>query len=111
MIEMAESAELALTHGLGYCLLHNDTIVAEANAGPAARGVIELDTMTHPAHRGRGYATSVSARTALECERLGYTLWWNCAKANLASAAIARKLGFRDEQEYRLLMWPHLRAE
>jgi hypothetical protein len=34
MIEMAGSPDQALTHGLGYCLLHGDTIVAEANAGP-----------------------------------------------------------------------------
>jgi GNAT superfamily N-acetyltransferase len=111
MIEMAGSPDQALKHGLGYCLLHNDTIVSEANAGPAARGVIELGTITHPAYRGRGYATIVSARTALECERLGYTLWWNCEKENLASAAIARKLGFSDEHEYRLLVWPKSLAE
>ncbi len=111
MIEMAGGPDQALRHGLGYCLMHGDTIVAEANAGPAARGVIELGTIAHPEHRGRGYATIVSARTALECERLGYALWWNCAKANRASAAIARKLGFRDEQVYRLLVWPKSLAE
>jgi hypothetical protein len=110
MIEMAGGPDRALMHGLGYCLMRRDMIVSEANAGPAARGVIELGTISHLEHRGRGYATIVSARTALECEQLGYALWWNCEKENRASAAIARKLGFRDEQVYQLLVWPKLLA-
>ena len=78
------------------------------NAGPAARGVIELGTITQPEHRERGYATIVSARIALECERLGYQTHWNCAKDNPASAAIARRLGYRNVQEFQLLVWPKL---
>lgn len=111
MIDMAGGAEQALTHGLGYCLLRGETIVSEANAGPAANGVIELGTITHPEQRGRGYATIVSARTALECERLGYDTRWNCAKDNPASAAIARRLGYRSEQEFQLLVWPKSPSE
>lgn len=106
MIDMAGSPELALTHGLGFCLLDGDSIVAEANAGPAARGVIELGTITDPAQRGRGYATIVSARTALECERIGYDTHWNTSLDNPASLAIARRLGYRTEQQFHLLVWP-----
>jgi hypothetical protein len=106
MVDMAGGAEQALTRGLGYCLMRGEEILSEANAGPVARGVIELGTITHPEQRGRGYATIVSARTALECERLGYDTRWNCAKDNPPSATIARRLGYRSEQEFRLLVWP-----
>ena len=40
-----------------------------------------------------------------DCEARGYQTYWNCARQNLASAAVARKLGYRTEKEYRLLAW------
>jgi RimJ/RimL family protein N-acetyltransferase len=86
--------------------MQGEAILSEANAGPATRGVIEAGTITDPEQRGRGYATIVSARTVLECERLGYQTYWNCAEDNPASAAIARKLGYRHVEEYRMLVWP-----
>jgi RimJ/RimL family protein N-acetyltransferase len=36
---------------------------------------------------------------------MGQQTWWNCAKQNVASAALARKLGYRTEREYRVLAW------
>jgi RimJ/RimL family protein N-acetyltransferase len=39
------------------------------------------------------------------CEGLGYRTYWICARQNRASAAVARKLGFRTEREYRLWAW------
>lgn len=104
-VRMFGGVERALAHGLGYCLLAGETIVSEAFAGPRSRGAMEMGTITHPAHRGRGYATIVCARAALECERQGAETWWNCARQNQASAAIARRLGYRQSREYRVLAW------
>jgi RimJ/RimL family protein N-acetyltransferase len=43
-------------------------------------------------------------------ELLGYQTYWNCAKGNVASATLARKLGYHTEKEYRLLAWSKLEA-
>lgn len=92
------------TH-LGFCLLKEGHIVAEATAGPPALGLYEPGVFTQEAHRHQGYGTLVSARLIQEIETLGGRTYWNCAAQNLASAAIARKLGYRLEKEYRCIAW------
>jgi RimJ/RimL family protein N-acetyltransferase len=80
-------------------------ILSEAYAGPSAIGLIEIGTTTHERYRGRGYATLTCAHLVEACEALGFQTYWNCAKHNLASAAIARKLGYCVEREYKLVAW------
>lgn len=100
----------ALDHGLGYCLLDGELVVAEAFAGPVGEGALEMGTITHADYRGHGLGTVVCARTILECERMGYQTWWNTALSNVASTALARKLGYRVERPYRVLSWTHAPA-
>jgi len=102
---MSVSNESALKTGLGYCLLDGDRVVAEAFAGPIVAGTLEMATITHEAYRRRGLTTIVSARTILECERLGHQTWWNTSLNNVASARIARSLGYRTEQRYATRSW------
>ena len=92
------------TH-IGYCLMAAKEIVAEATAGPASEGLYEPGVFTQVNHRGKGYGTIVSAKLVSEIEVFGGRTYWNCAKQNLASAAIARKLGYRIEKEYRCIAW------
>lgn len=92
------------TH-LGYCLMRGDQILCEATAGPPALGLREPGVFTQPEHRGRGSATLTAARLVHEVEAMGDRTYWNCAKQNVASAAVARKLGYRVEKEYRCLAW------
>jgi RimJ/RimL family protein N-acetyltransferase len=99
------SAEAFLQKGLGLCLLRDDEILCEASTGPAVNGLIELGVITHEPHRGQGYATVTCAHLAHLCQQRGYQTYWNCAKQNGASAAVARKLGYRTEREYKLLAW------
>lgn len=94
-----------LDHGLGYCVLDGELVVAEAFAGPVGEGALEMGTIVHADYRGHGLGTVVCARTILECERLGYRTWWNTALSNVASAGLARKLGYRIERPYRVLAW------
>lgn len=91
--------------GLGYCLLDGKRVVAEAFAGPAVGGVLEMAVITDEAYRRRGLARIVSARTILECERRGEATWWNTSLANAGSAALARMLGYRSERRYRVIAW------
>src|SRR5262249_23310471 len=95
---MVGSLDTALDHGLGYCLLGGEQVVAEAFAGPAVGGVLEMAVITHEAYQRRGLATVVCARTILVCERRGNRTWWNAGAANAASVGLARKLGYRTER-------------
>ena len=99
------SAEQALEKGLARFLMYGDEIRSEAYAYFAALGIIEIATSTGEPYRGRGYASIACAHLIQSCEQLGYQTYWNCARQNLASAAVARKLGYRSEKEYRLLAW------
>lgn len=94
-----------LQHNVAFCLLKDGQIVSEATAGPAAHGQFEMGVSTHPNHRGHGYATLVCAATVHACKRAGNITYWNCAKQNAPSAAIARRLGYQTLREYRLLAW------
>jgi RimJ/RimL family protein N-acetyltransferase len=92
----------------GYCLMRNNEILSEASTGPAAIGLREPGVFTQEAHRGKGYATLTAAYLIRELEVMSDQTYWNCAKQNLPSARVARKLGYRVEKEYRLLAWNKL---
>ena len=95
-------------HFLGFCVVRDGKILAEAFAGPPARGVYEPGVFTQETHRSQGYGSIVSARLIQEIESFGGTSYWNCAKQNLASARIAEKLGYQRMTEYRVLGWRQL---
>jgi hypothetical protein len=98
-------AERALELQIGFYLMRGDEILAEAFSSPPAMGIREMGIVTYEAHRQRGYATVVCAHLIRECERLGFETFWNCDKNNLPSNALARKLGYRNAQEYRVIAW------
>jgi L-amino acid N-acyltransferase YncA len=109
---MFGSPEKALANGLGYCLLKADrpgepadTILCAAFAGPAAGGMIELGVETPEPHRRRGYAAVTCAHLIRACEAQGYQTFWNAARDNASSVALARKLGYREEREFVVLAW------
>jgi RimJ/RimL family protein N-acetyltransferase len=47
----------------------------------------------------------VCAQLIQECEEQGLRTYWNCDAQNPASAALARKLGYRHQKEYMLVAW------
>jgi len=105
LIHMYGSVEQALEWGYGLCLLREGELLCETFAGPAANGIIEVGVETMPHHQKRGYAHITCAHLIQRMEAKGYQTYWNCAKQNTPSAALARKLGYRTEREYRLLAW------
>lgn len=92
----------------GYCLMRGDELLCESTVGPPSLGLYEPGVITQEAHRGKGYATMTAARLVQEIESMGYQSYWNCAKQNVPSAKVARKLGYQVEKEYRLLAWSQL---
>ena len=99
------SVERALERWTGFFLMRGDEILSEASAGPAANGIVELGVATPEPHQRKGYATIVCAHLIQTCESMGYQTYWNTAKQNHASIALARKLGYRREVEHRVLAW------
>jgi hypothetical protein len=89
----------------GYGLLRGDQILSEATVGAPGLGLYEPGVFTREDQRGNGYGTMVVARLIREIEGQGGRTFWNCNKNNLASAAIARKLGYRVEKEFRCMVW------
>ena len=99
------SAERTLEKGFGFCLVRGEELLAEAFACAAAEGTIEIGTVTGEPYRRRGYAALCCARLIRESEARGYRTYWNCERGNLASAGLARALGYRTEKAFRFLDW------
>jgi GNAT superfamily N-acetyltransferase len=99
------SIEAILAHEIAFGLVRDSLLVSEASAGKIDNAVVELGTVTHEVHRGKGYSTYISAYCIRECEQHGLQTYWNCNTANLPSVAVARKLGYQSEREYRLFGW------
>jgi RimJ/RimL family protein N-acetyltransferase len=94
-----------LGHGLGFCLMLEEAIIAEAYAVIWSDERAEIATVTHPEHRGRGYATVLCASLIKACEGVGLSTYWNCDADNTASVRLAARLGYDDLHPYRLLRY------
>jgi GNAT superfamily N-acetyltransferase len=96
-------AETFLAKSRAICLMREDTILCEASTGALVKGVRELGVITHEAHRRRGYATMTCAHLIHLCEQAGEVTYWNCSAKNVASAAVARKLGYQTEKTFQFV--------
>ncbi|MEZ4736956.1 MAG: GNAT family N-acetyltransferase [Caldilineaceae bacterium] len=88
----------------GYCLLHDNAILAEAIVIPALWGYGNRSFHARSTPR-KGYGTIVTAHLIHAIESPGDRTYWNCTQENVASAAIARKLGYQVEKAYRFWGW------
>ena len=99
------TAERALESGFGFCLVKDQQLLSEAFAAASSLGMIEIGTETGEGFRRRGYATICCAHLIRACEARGYKTYWNCAKDNPASAALARSMGYKTEMEFRYVVY------
>lgn len=99
------SFEEALKDLVGFFLMKGDEVLCEAIAGAEIMGTREIGIDTPEPYRQRGFATLACAQLIQHCEQQGLQTYWNCNKYNEASVALARKLGYQTEKEYRLLIW------
>jgi RimJ/RimL family protein N-acetyltransferase len=99
------SVARTLEVGFGFCLVKGQELLSEAFAADAALGMIEIGTITGEPYQRRGYAALCCARLIQECEARGYRTYWNCAADNLASAGLARRMGYQTEKTFRFLVW------
>jgi len=98
-------------HGLGFCLIRNEAILAEAYAAFWGKGQVEIAVVTHQEHRRSGHGLRVSAELIEACEAMGFETYWSCDNRNQGSMRLAERLGYRSSKSYRLLEYPSLRLE
>lgn len=94
-----------LNDPLGVVILDGYTVVCEAATGAPTHERIEVGVTTAELYRGQGFATIACARLIEMCEAQGFRTWWDCAKQNIPSIKLARKLGYQNEREYRYVWW------
>ena len=99
------SIEDFLAKGLGFCLMKGDEILCEAYATFWGGGKVEIGAITREPYQGLGYASVTCAHLIQACEGRGYQTYWSCEKDNIASASVARKLGYKYENEYQMLVY------
>lgn len=95
-----------LKSGLDLCILHGEEYVGEAGADIEINGVREVGVVVEPVYRkGMGFGTLLVAHLLRWCDELGVATYWDCVKLNIGSLKIARKLGYRNERNYKILAW------
>ena len=95
-----------LERSIGYLLLDGTRILSEAHAFFWGDTVVEIGVITADGHRGFGYASIVAAYLIRACNDRGYSTYWGCHVNNLSSIAVARKLGYRIQNNYSLAYYP-----
>lgn len=100
ILSFCGSRENFFAHGFGLSLCLGDEILAEGYAPVLGDNGMEIGVVTAEEHRGKGYASAISAHMIKRCLERGWSVSWSCETDNPASAAIARKLGFEREQTY-----------
>jgi len=86
-------------------MLRDGQIVAEAYGCLWTRDRVEMAAITHPDHRGRGYATAVCAHLIDTCEAVGFETYWSCDAHNEASLKLATKRGYEGPRDYRMFRY------
>jgi RimJ/RimL family protein N-acetyltransferase len=99
------SIENLLSKAIAVCILQGEEIVCGAYADMEILGRREIGVITQATYRKQGFATFACAFLIQLCEASGAQTYWDCARLNLGSVALARKLGFQNEREYKLLAW------
>jgi len=84
--------------GLGAVLVKNGEIVSGASSYSSYQNGIEIEIDTREDHRRKGLALICGAKLILECLDRGLYPSWDAQ--NLASVALAEKLGYHFDHEY-----------
>lgn len=85
-----------LTSGHVAGVIEEGSLVALALTFALSDRYADIGVATHPEWRGQGFGTNVAACVAAAVQRDGRTPVWSCGATNLASMAIAARLGFEE---------------
>lgn len=95
-----ENEEKFLEYGLGYLVYQDKELVSGCSAYGYSRGMMEVEVATSPEHRRKGLALAAAAKFILDCISNDIYPHWDAA--NLASVALAKKLGYEFGKEYKV---------
>ena len=98
LVAQFRSPEDYLRRGIGTAVMRGDKLVAGASSYTVYDGGIEIEIDTHIDHRRKGLALACGAALILRCLDRGLYPSWDAA--NLASVALAEKLGYHFDREY-----------
>lgn len=87
-------------NGYGYCCIYNDIVVSCCYSGFVIGNTHCVGIETLEAHRGRKLAQSVTATYLNEGYKRHYNFYWDCMDSNVASIAVAERLGFKHKANY-----------
>ncbi len=89
-------------HGIGYVILKDNEIIAGASTYSYCEGKLEITIETKEEYRKKGLALACASKIILECLERNIFPRWDAA--NMASVALAEKLGYRFNHEYTVYM-------
>jgi len=89
------TAEEFLQHGKGFCLIDNKNISCTAFSSGIGNRQMDIGVETNEQYRGKGLGTLVAAEMVEYASNNGYEPAWGCDVNNIASATVAKKLGFQ----------------
>jgi RimJ/RimL family protein N-acetyltransferase len=97
---------LFLDKSFGFCLLIDDQIASLVDVSGISSQYTNFSVETIRPYRKQGYATLVCAACIEHSLQRGLMPTWDCDGSNLASAALALKLGFEEDRPFSQLS-PH----
>ena len=99
---MFGSPEEFIERGIGFCVTHRGRIVSAATSFAICSRGIEVQISTSSPYRRRGLATATAVALALCCLDRGLEPHWDAG--NPISMMLARKLGYKLREVYRMLV-------
>ena len=95
------SVDYFLEHGLGFCLLHGNTIASWCLTDCILEDKCEIGIRTDPRYRRQGLAATVVAGMVEHCLSRGFRqIGWHCLSSNAGSLAVAERVGFAKIHDY-----------
>jgi GNAT superfamily N-acetyltransferase len=91
-------------NGFGFCAYDDGQIVCWCTAEYVSASRCGIGIETVPTHRNSGFATSVASAFVEHCAVRGIVAHWDAWTSNVASVAVAKKLGFRVAEIYTVLV-------
>lgn len=108
LVSLFQNARHYQECGVGFVVMHKDTLAAGASSYSYYDRGIEIEIDTKLEYRRQGLASACAARLILECLDRGIFPSWDAA--NRASLALAEKLGYQFDQAYVTYIWEKKRA-
>lgn len=106
-----DSVEMFLEKGLGYVVVCQEDAPTICFSAFVADNIHAIDVETIEKYRRRGFAEIVASEFVKKCIQKDLRPHWECMQENVASTALAEKLGFRKSVEYKLYSFPLERRE